>query len=116
MAQFYSENNVNSNPNNVQTIGFQGVPGGDNFGECSLDVQYSTGIGNNLNLQVSNTNTSQSTEEGNGFGYAFYDFALNLASESTVPGVVSLSLGSLSAYACDTLCTCERKRVIVVWF
>jgi hypothetical protein len=54
---------------------------------------------------VSNTNTSQSTEEGNGFGYAFYDFVLKLSSADKVPGVLSLSLGSLSAYACENLCT-----------
>ena len=89
---------------------YQGVPGGDNFGECTLDVSYSTGIGNGLNLMVSNTNTSSSTEEGNGFGYAFMDFSVTLASAPVVPGVVSLSLGSLSAYACSTLCSIASTK------
>jgi hypothetical protein len=89
---------------------YQGVPGGDNFGECTLDVSYSTGIGNGLNLMVSNTNTSSSTEEGNGFGYAFMDFSLSLSAAPNVPGVVSLSLGSLSAYACSQLCTIASTK------
>lgn len=104
LSQFYNEFSVNAQVSNINTTGYQGVPGGDNFGECTLDVSYSTGIGNGVYLMVSNTNTSGSTEEGNGFGYAFYDFALTLSAMPQVPGVVSLSLGSLSAYSCNTLC------------
>jgi hypothetical protein len=59
---------------------------------------------------VSNTNTSSSTEEGNGFGYAFMDFSLSLSAAPNVPGVVSLSLGSLSAYACSQLCTIASTK------
>ncbi len=127
LSQFYSEWNVNANVNSVNItrewcsslfVGlflsaraeYQGVPGGDNFGECTLDVSYSTGIGNGLNLMVSNTNTSSSTEEGNGFGYAFMDFSVSLASAPATPGVVSLSLGSLSAYACSQLCTVASTK------
>lgn len=53
---------------------------------------------------MSNTNTSQSTEEGNGFGYAFLAFSINVTQAQKVPLVLSLSLGSLSAYACNQLC------------
>ena len=67
-------------------------------------MSYITGIGNGVKLSVSNTNTTQSTEEGKGFGYAFLDFSLQLAEMQSMPGVVSLSLGSLSAYSCNTLC------------
>jgi hypothetical protein len=70
VSQFFSENNVNSNVNLIVTTGFPGVPGGDNFGECSLDTQYSSAISTNLNLQVSNTNTSQSTEEVSSFVFS----------------------------------------------
>ena len=110
LSSFYSQFSVNADVANVNTTDYQGVPGGDNFGECSLDVQQSTGIGNGMFLMVSNTNTSQSTEEGNGFGYAFADFAVQLAEQSTMPGVMSLSLGSLSAYACNTLCTTTKPN------
>jgi subtilase family serine protease len=54
---------------------------------------------------VSNTNTSQSTEEGNGFGQALLDFVVELSSRDVVPQVLSISLGSLSAYSCDLLCS-----------
>ena len=53
---------------------------------------------------VSNTNTSISTEESDGFGLALLDFLTELASRQTVPHVLSISLGSLSAFSCDLLC------------
>ena len=62
-------------------------------------------FGLNASTLVSNTNTSLSTEEGEGFGLAFLDFVTELASRPTVPHVLSLSLGSLSAASCDLLCS-----------
>jgi len=56
-----------------------------------------TSFGLNVSTLVSNTNTSMSTEEGKGFGLAMLDFVTELASRKTVPHVLSLSLGSLSA-------------------
>ena len=53
---------------------------------------------------VSNTNTSVSTEESDGFGLALLDFVTGLASRKTVPHVLSLSLGSLSARSFTLLC------------
>ena len=41
-----------------------GTPGGDNFGEGSLDVSMITSFGMNATTLVSNTNASISTEEG----------------------------------------------------
>jgi hypothetical protein len=38
---------------------------------------------------------------------------LSLATQSTVPGVVSLSLGSLDAYSCDTLCKCNFSTCVL---
>ena len=81
-----------------------GTPGGDNWGEGNLDVQMITSFGLNITTIVSNTNTSSSTEEGNGFGAAMLDFLTELSSRSTLPHVLSLSLGSLSGYSCDLLC------------
>jgi len=82
-----------------------GTPGGDNFGEGTLDVQMIAAMTLNATTLVSNTNTSASTEEGNGFGQAFLDFVTDLSARTqNVPQVLSLSLGSLSAYSCDLLC------------
>ena len=70
----------------------------------SLARWYSVG---RLNVEtvVSNTNTSSSTEEGSGFGLAMLDFLVQLPTRAVVPQVLSISLGSLSAYSCDLLCT-----------
>jgi|TARA_B110000208_G_scaffold104622_1_gene129913 tripeptidyl-peptidase-1 len=81
-----------------------GTPGGDNFGEGNLDVSMITSFGLNVHTVVSNTNTSSSTEEGSGFGLALLDFVTDLAARPTVPQVLSISLGSLSAFSCDLLC------------
>ena len=81
-----------------------GQPGGDNFGEGTLDTHMISSFGMNATTIVSNTNTSSSTEEGEGFGLAFLDFVTELAARPVVPHVLSLSLGSLSAYSCDLLC------------
>lgn len=82
-----------------------GREGGDNFGEGNLDVRMITSFGLNVETIVSNTNTSASTEEGNGFGQAMLDFVTELPGRSVVPQVLSISLGSLSPYSCDLLCT-----------
>ena len=81
-----------------------GRPGGDNFGEGELDTRMTAAFGLNATTLVSNTNASSSTEEGDGFGLAFLDFVTDLAARDTVPHVLSLSLGSLSAFSCDLLC------------
>jgi len=81
-----------------------GVPHGDNFFEGTLDVQMISAYGLNITTVVSNTNTSASTEEGTGFGLAMLNFITELASRKDVPQILSLSLGSLSAGACDILC------------
>jgi hypothetical protein len=82
-----------------------GQPGGDNFGEGTLDTHMISAFGMNATTIVSNTNTSMSTEEGDGFGLALLDFVTELASRPSVPHVLSLSLGSLSAFSCDLLCS-----------
>eukprot|EP00943_MAST-04B_sp_MAST-4B-sp1_P002328 g2328.t1 len=81
-----------------------GTPGGDNWGEGNLDVSMITSFGLNVETLVSNTNTSSSTEEGNGFGQALLDFVTELSSRKRIPQILSISLGSLSAYSCDLLC------------
>ncbi len=81
-----------------------GVPGGDNFGEGQLDVQMISSFGLNVTTLVSNTNTSASTEETNGFGAALLDFVADLSANASVPHILSMSLGSLSAASCDLLC------------
>jgi hypothetical protein len=82
-----------------------GEPGGDNFMEGQLDVDMITAFGLNVTTIVSNTNTSASTEETTGFGAALLDFLTELSTRETVPHVLSMSLGSLSAASCDYLCT-----------
>jgi len=93
---------------NVDKVHFDtdihGEYGGDNFGEGSLDTRMIASFGMNVSTIVSNTNASMSTEEGDGFGYAMLEFITELASRPVVPHVLSLSLGSLSAYSCDLLC------------
>ncbi|CAK0910200.1 unnamed protein product [Prorocentrum cordatum] len=76
---------------------------GDNYMEGNLDTQMISSFGLGVTTLVSNTNTSASTEEGEGFGQAMLDFLTELPSRSTLPQVLSLSLGSLSAYSCDLL-------------
>mmetsp|Transcript_44113 Transcript_44113/g.86261 ORF Transcript_44113/g.86261 Transcript_44113/m.86261 type:complete len:565 (-) Transcript_44113:202-1896(-) len=80
-----------------------GEPGGDNYGEGNLDTQMISAFGLNVTTLVSNTNTSSSTEEGKGFGAALLDFLTELPSRPDLPQVLSLSLGSLSAFSCDWL-------------
>ena len=81
-----------------------GVPGGDNFGEGQLDVRMISAFGLNVTTLVSNTNTSSSTEESTGFGVALLDFVAELSARTTVPHVLSMSLGSLSYASCSLLC------------
>lgn len=80
-----------------------GEQGGDNFGEGQLDVNMLSSFALNATVLVSNTNTSSSTEETTGFGAALLDFLTGLAARETVPHVLSMSLGSLSATSCDLL-------------
>ena len=98
------------NVNKVSVDGYTGTPGGDNYGEGNLDVTMITSFGLNATTLVSNTNTSASTEEGADFGAAFLDFITSLAARATLPQVLSLSLGSLSPYSCELLCTEAVKR------
>ena len=86
-----------------------GRAGGDNFGEGNLDTRQISAFGLNISTLVSNTNTSMSTEEGQGFGLAMLDFVTQLAGRTTLPQVLSLSLGSLSAASCDLLCSEAAK-------
>eukprot|EP00038_Savillea_parva_P018479 m.23893 g.23893 ORF g.23893 m.23893 type:complete len:595 (-) comp4113_c0_seq1:25-1809(-) len=87
-----------------------GTPGGDNYGEGNLDVSMIASFGLNALTVVSNTNTSSSTEEGDGFGAALLDFVLDLPNRKTLPQVLSISLGSLSAASCKLLCTEAVKQ------
>ena len=81
-----------------------GTEPGDNFDEGTLDTTYISSFGKGVPTIVSNTNISMSTEEGEAQGAATVYFMEHLADRSTVPFVLSLSLGSLSFGACDRLC------------
>lgn len=87
-----------------------GVPGGDNYGEGSLDTTMTSSFALNATIIVANTNTSASTEEGNGFGQALLDFVQELGAAEHVPQTLSMSLGSLSAASCDFLCEGAVKK------
>eukprot|EP01116_Phalansterium_solitarium_P011273 TRINITY_DN26903_c0_g1_i1.p1 TRINITY_DN26903_c0_g1~~TRINITY_DN26903_c0_g1_i1.p1 ORF type:complete len:574 (-),score=185.27 TRINITY_DN26903_c0_g1_i1:128-1849(-) len=95
-------------PNNIDMVQFDtanhGTNGGDNFGEGTLDVTWISALAVNVSTLVSNTNTSSATEEGDGFGAALLDFATQLNERPRVPYVLSMSLGSLSAHSCITMC------------
>jgi len=112
LKEFYKEYDLpEKNLLKVNSYGFSGTPGGDNFGEASLDVTYISSMGLGVETLVANTNESSSTEETTGFGYALLSFANMLAtagdgSNNTLPlpKVVSMSLGSLSYDSCATLC------------
>ena len=86
-----------------------GESGGDNFGEGQLDTNMLSAFALNATVVVSNTNTSSSTEETTGFGAALLDFVTDLAARDSVPHVLSMSLGSLSAASCDMLCAEAAK-------
>lgn len=101
---YYRKFNVSSSTKNVVRNGNVGVPGGDNFGEATLDVQIITGIAPGIKTIVSNTDNSTSAEEGYGFGPAFLHFVIDLNSNPSPPLVISLSLGSLSWDSCNILC------------
>lgn len=59
------------------------VPGGDNFGEATLDLQTITGIAPGLKTFVSNTDNSSSTEDGK--DYLLFLYYLNpLLSSPTI--------------------------------
>ena len=83
--------------------GGAGVPGGDNFGEGTLDATCITSMGLGVRTLVANTNATNTTEETFGFGWALLDFARALAG-GALPTVVSMSLGSLSYDSCSILC------------
>jgi hypothetical protein len=110
LAAFRDEQCPRLNVNKVHSDGFKGKPGGDNFGEGSLDITMIASFGLNVSTLVSNTNTSMSTEEGSGFGQAMLDFVTSLAERPQLPQVLSLSLGSLSPHSCSLLCTEAAKR------
>eukprot|EP01126_Amoeba_proteus_P007011 TRINITY_DN12484_c0_g1_i5.p1 TRINITY_DN12484_c0_g1~~TRINITY_DN12484_c0_g1_i5.p1 ORF type:complete len:649 (+),score=172.34 TRINITY_DN12484_c0_g1_i5:57-1949(+) len=121
LAQFYQSFSIPASTGSVSFPGFLGTPGGDNWGEGTLDATYITSLAPGVATLVVNSNTSSSTEEGSGFGYAFYDELLTLSqlpsfslsrekngkgvASQSLPLVLSLSLGSLSWYSCDLMCT-----------
>ncbi|KJE97784.1 tripeptidyl-peptidase I [Capsaspora owczarzaki ATCC 30864] len=104
LAQFYSTYNVPNTVNNLHTYGMQGTVNGDNFIEGTLDCTYISGMGVGVQTLIANTDNDSSTEWGPGFGPALLNFVSTLSNQSTLPHVLSMSLGSLSWASCDTLC------------
>lgn len=105
LSSFYSYFNVPASTSQVNIPGYAGKPGGDNFGEGTLDATYITSMAPGVKTYIINTNTSESTEEGPGFGYALENFVLlNLAQSKELPFVLSMSLGSLSWDSCNYMC------------
>jgi len=126
LSQFYSTFNITASTASVSIPMFKGTPGGDNWGEGSLDASYITAFAPGVSTLVVNSNTSMTTEEGLGFGYAFSEFLFYLGSLSSpysplrghqqtgpqfaLPHVLSLSLGSLSWDSCNMMCTMLANR------
>eukprot|EP01104_Vermistella_antarctica_P007906 TRINITY_DN1958_c0_g1_i1.p1 TRINITY_DN1958_c0_g1~~TRINITY_DN1958_c0_g1_i1.p1 ORF type:complete len:639 (-),score=152.97 TRINITY_DN1958_c0_g1_i1:1584-3470(-) len=106
LKSFYSKFNVDEDISLVSTVGFQGVPGGDNFYEATLDIQYITGIAPGIKSLVVNNNNTKSADNGPVFGYAMLDWMTTLAAanDTDIPYVLSLSLGSMSYDSCAELC------------
>lgn len=120
ISKFYQDYSITvASPDNVYITQYPGTPGGDNWGEGTLDTTYITSFGGGITTLVVNSNTSESTEEGNGFGYAFLAEIISLNQLSltkstfllseyptipSLPLVLSLSLGSLSWDSCDFMC------------
>ena len=72
----------------------------------TLDTTYISTFGKGVRTLVSNTNTSMATEEGEGQGIAtVLAFEAIAHREAELPLVLSLSLGSLGAGACEALCS-----------
>lgn len=105
LYEFYSMYSVPASTSVIHRPGYPGTPGGDNWGEGTLDATYITSMALGVKTYVINTNTSMSTEEGPGFGYALENFMLlNLAQSPSIPYVLSMSLGSLSWDSCNLMC------------
>eukprot|EP01059_Diplonema_ambulator_P005543 TRINITY_DN1529_c0_g1_i1.p1 TRINITY_DN1529_c0_g1~~TRINITY_DN1529_c0_g1_i1.p1 ORF type:complete len:564 (+),score=183.96 TRINITY_DN1529_c0_g1_i1:53-1693(+) len=105
VTKYWSSFNIPNTLSNLNLTGYAGDQnGGDNFGEASLDTDIISGMAFGAMTEVSNTNNSKAPEEGPGFGYAQLAFLNELNGRATVPGVVSLSLGSLTWNSCDILC------------
>jgi len=110
LSSYYSQFSVPTTASSVSQQGFKGTPGGDNFGEATLDTEVITAMAPGVPTIVYNSNNSQSTEEGLGFGYAFLDFVQNMSSQAQIPWVLSLSLGSLSWDSCNMMCTLVQSE------
>jgi len=106
LRKFYSVFEVDAVTDDVSVEGYEGQAGGDNFLEGSLDIQCISGMAPGVPTIVANTNTTASTETSDGFGYALLEFAHSLSSrdDESLPKVLSMSLGSLSAASCRLLC------------
>jgi len=78
---------------------------GENFAEGTLDASYAAAFAPGVRTVVANTNTSAATENGEAFGGALLSFLIDLNGRSSVPLVLSMSLGSLSFGSCDKMCT-----------
>jgi len=83
---------------------------GGNFVEGELDASYAAAFAPGVKTVVANTNASAATEEGEAFGPALLAFLVDLNGRSDVPGVLSLSLGSLSFGSCDRVCSALAEQ------
>jgi tripeptidyl-peptidase-1 len=105
LSSFYSFWNIPATTASVKVPWYAGQPGGDNFGEGTLDTTYITSMALGVTTYVINSNTTMDTEEGPGFGYALENFMLlSMAQAPQVPYVLSMSLGSLSWDSCNQMC------------
>lgn len=63
LGQFFTTFQINSDIDLLSQVGFPGKEGGDNWGECTLDMSYIAGMGNGVKTISCNTNDSDTTEE-----------------------------------------------------
>ena len=105
VEKYWRSFGINNTLDRLQRTGYANASSsGDNFGEASLDTDIVSGMAPGAVTVVSNTNKSHAPEEGPGFGYAEAAFLNGLVSQTELPGVVSLSLGSLTYRSCVILC------------
>eukprot|EP00051_Salpingoeca_urceolata_P028699 m.487888 g.487888 ORF g.487888 m.487888 type:complete len:570 (-) comp25328_c0_seq1:15-1724(-) len=104
LKSFWSDFGIDGDLSKIHAAGDEGEPGGDNFGEASLDVTCISSMALDATTIVYNSDNASDTEWSRGFGTAQLAFAEKLSSSPTVPTVLSLSLGSLSWASCDLMC------------
>eukprot|EP00007_Cunea_sp_BSH-02190019_P007550 CAMPEP_0174234830 /NCGR_PEP_ID=MMETSP0417-20130205/4466_1 /TAXON_ID=242541 /ORGANISM="Mayorella sp, Strain BSH-02190019" /LENGTH=632 /DNA_ID=CAMNT_0015313247 /DNA_START=46 /DNA_END=1944 /DNA_ORIENTATION=+ len=112
LTTFFTKYGVDADISQMHHLGFMGQPGGANFGEGAIDIEYLAAIGPGIDVYLWNSDDSPDSESSLGFGFAYLDAMEKLSSapDADLPRVLSISLGSLSFYSCHLLCQTLEQR------